>query len=92
MQNSTLTFSNLDSDYSLWFQAYCLNPPNDSCDFGPCPNLDVTGIGQQISGSWTVPFLDNCGDWYVLMYTVYTSSTILGVLSIGTVISTLLTS
>ncbi|KAG6849631.1 hypothetical protein H0H93_006754 [Arthromyces matolae] len=34
---------------SLLFQAYCLDPPIDSCDFGPCPNIDVTGIGQQIS-------------------------------------------
>jgi hypothetical protein len=31
------------------FQAYCLNPPSDSCEFGPCPNPDVTGIGQQVS-------------------------------------------
>jgi len=31
------------------FQAYCINPPSDSCDFGPCPNPDVTGVGQQVS-------------------------------------------
>lgn len=31
------------------FQVYCLNPPSDSCEFGPCPNIDVTGIGQQIA-------------------------------------------
>ncbi|TFK17767.1 hypothetical protein FA15DRAFT_675842 [Coprinopsis marcescibilis] len=30
-------------------QALCVNPPADTCDFGPCPNTDVTGIGSQIS-------------------------------------------
>ncbi|KAJ2930531.1 hypothetical protein H1R20_g6566, partial [Candolleomyces eurysporus] len=31
-------------------KVYCLNPPqDDQCPYGPCPNPDVTGIGQQIS-------------------------------------------
>ncbi|KAF8340199.1 hypothetical protein F5887DRAFT_979168 [Amanita rubescens] len=34
----------------VWAQAYCLNPPNDSCIYDYiCPNPDVTGMGQQIS-------------------------------------------
>lgn len=70
MQNSTLTFSESENS-DLWFQAYCLNPPNDSCDFGPCPNPDVTGIGQQISCSWSKPFPDICGDWHVLYQCIY---------------------
>ena len=36
----------------ILFQAYCLNPPSDSCTYGPCPNPDVTGVGQQVSRQW----------------------------------------
>jgi hypothetical protein len=33
-----------------FISAYCLNPPeDDGCPYGPCPNPDVTGTGQQIS-------------------------------------------
>ncbi|KAJ2917890.1 hypothetical protein MD484_g2500, partial [Candolleomyces efflorescens] len=33
-----------------FISAYCLNPPeDDGCPYGPCPNPDVTGVGQQIS-------------------------------------------
>jgi len=38
-----------DASNEILFQAYCLNPPSDSCAHGPCPNPDVTGIGQQVS-------------------------------------------
>ena len=31
-------------------QAYCINPPEDDCSLGVCPNPDVTGLGQQMSG------------------------------------------
>ena len=44
-----LTFVFL-ADKSAYKKAFCTNPVSDSCPFGPCPNTDVTGIGQQISG------------------------------------------
>ena len=39
-----------------FIEAYCLSPPleHDGCPYGPCPNPDVTGIGQQISSQFTV--------------------------------------
>ncbi|KAF8071462.1 hypothetical protein FPV67DRAFT_1447018 [Lyophyllum atratum] len=43
---TTLTFQPQDP---LFLKAYCLDPPRDSCDLGPCPNSDVTGVGQQVS-------------------------------------------
>ncbi|KAF6743145.1 hypothetical protein DFP72DRAFT_1053439 [Ephemerocybe angulata] len=37
-------------DFPKLFEEFCFDPPNDVCPFGvPCPNTDVTGIGQQIS-------------------------------------------
>ncbi|KAF8811257.1 terpenoid synthase [Phlegmacium glaucopus] len=36
-------------DNRTLFQIYCINPPPDSCPFGPCPNPDVTGLGQKVS-------------------------------------------
>ncbi|KAF6753939.1 hypothetical protein DFP72DRAFT_1127682 [Ephemerocybe angulata] len=44
-----LTFSIL-TNRERYEKAFCINPPDDFCPFGvPCPNPDVTGIGQQIS-------------------------------------------
>ncbi|KAF6745318.1 hypothetical protein DFP72DRAFT_1018165 [Ephemerocybe angulata] len=44
-----LTFSIL-TNRERYEQAFCIDPPDDFCPFGvPCPNPDVTGIGQQIS-------------------------------------------
>ncbi|KAF6745827.1 hypothetical protein DFP72DRAFT_756251, partial [Ephemerocybe angulata] len=44
-----LTFSYL-ADKKMYETAFCVNPPDDVCPFGlPCPNADVTGLGQQIS-------------------------------------------
>ncbi|KIJ50847.1 hypothetical protein M422DRAFT_244796 [Sphaerobolus stellatus SS14] len=42
-----ITLAGLSDD--LLFQFYCLNPPSDNCDWGPCPNPDITGLGQQVS-------------------------------------------
>ncbi|TFK17765.1 hypothetical protein FA15DRAFT_675839 [Coprinopsis marcescibilis] len=50
--NEYLSTSDLKGEVnSIFFQAFCVNPPKDYCpDFlGPCPNSDVTGIGSQIS-------------------------------------------
>ncbi|KAJ2928182.1 hypothetical protein H1R20_g8892, partial [Candolleomyces eurysporus] len=62
MSSSTLTtsvpeitgisfnYTNEPSAKVLLMKAYCLDPPqDDGCRYGPCPNPDVTGIGQQIS-------------------------------------------
>lgn len=38
-----------------YLQAYCIDPPKDSCSLGVCPNPDVTGLGQQMSGQWVKP-------------------------------------
>ncbi|KAF7314582.1 hypothetical protein MKEN_00931600 [Mycena kentingensis (nom. inval.)] len=35
-----LEFLNI-TNFDKYFQAYCLNPPDDSCSFGFCPNPDV---------------------------------------------------
>ncbi|KAF6744069.1 hypothetical protein DFP72DRAFT_764153, partial [Ephemerocybe angulata] len=46
---TNLIFAYLD-DKSLYQKAFCLKPSDDTCPFKiPCPNTDVTGIGQQIS-------------------------------------------
>ncbi|RXW22633.1 hypothetical protein EST38_g3216 [Candolleomyces aberdarensis] len=37
------------ADPAKYFKAFCLNPADDHCDLGVCPNTDVTGIGQQVS-------------------------------------------
>ncbi|KAF9459506.1 hypothetical protein BDZ94DRAFT_1324725 [Collybia nuda] len=51
MNTSIFTFPPLNSSSPgpLSLQVYCLSPPNDSCEFGPCPNPDITGLGQQVS-------------------------------------------
>ncbi|KAJ2914999.1 hypothetical protein MD484_g5432, partial [Candolleomyces efflorescens] len=36
-------------DQKKWKAAFCVDPAPGHCDFGVCPNTDVTGIGQQIS-------------------------------------------
>ncbi|KAF6742188.1 hypothetical protein DFP72DRAFT_1107630, partial [Ephemerocybe angulata] len=44
-----ITFSYL-TDEKLYEKAFCVKPPDDICPFNlPCPNTDVTGVGQQIS-------------------------------------------
>ncbi|KAJ2923408.1 hypothetical protein H1R20_g13685, partial [Candolleomyces eurysporus] len=43
-----LNFNRL-ADQAKYFKAFCVNPADDHCDLGLCPNTDVTGIGQQIS-------------------------------------------
>ncbi|KAJ2936263.1 hypothetical protein H1R20_g831, partial [Candolleomyces eurysporus] len=43
-----LNFSHA-ADPAEYFKAFCLNPADDHCDLGVCPNTDVTGIGQQVS-------------------------------------------
>ena len=42
---SMVNFLNLTGDtFTLFFQAYCLNPTNDDgCPFGYCPNPDAAG-------------------------------------------------
>ncbi|KDQ56691.1 hypothetical protein JAAARDRAFT_298959 [Jaapia argillacea MUCL 33604] len=43
-----LTFFNISSQNS-YYQYYCLNPPQDSCEFGYCPNADVAGLYVRVS-------------------------------------------
>jgi hypothetical protein len=53
MANSTipdLIFSH-SADKAKYFKAFCVNPADDHCDLGLCPNTDVTGIGQQVSST-----------------------------------------
>ncbi|KLO18307.1 hypothetical protein SCHPADRAFT_936375 [Schizopora paradoxa] len=45
---SMLLFLNI-SDPASYFQHYCLNPPNDSCAFGFCPNSDIAGLAVRIA-------------------------------------------
>ncbi|KAF5334261.1 hypothetical protein D9611_014580 [Ephemerocybe angulata] len=41
---------NFLTNKKLYEKAFCVDPRDDICPFGtPCPNPDVTGIGQQIS-------------------------------------------
>ncbi|KAG1734897.1 uncharacterized protein EDB91DRAFT_575861 [Suillus paluster] len=51
------------------FQIYCLNPPSTSC-YEPCPNLDVTGIGQQVAlgVAATVFVIHNTGEVRLAYY------------------------
>ncbi|RXW22657.1 hypothetical protein EST38_g3215 [Candolleomyces aberdarensis] len=51
MANRTFPDLNFNhvADPANYFKAFCLNPANDHCDLGVCPNTDVTGIGQQVS-------------------------------------------
>ncbi|KAJ3549040.1 hypothetical protein NMY22_g1039 [Coprinellus aureogranulatus] len=47
--HADLTFV-YEEDESAYRRAYCITAANDlGCNFGPCPNMDVTGLGQQIS-------------------------------------------
>jgi hypothetical protein len=48
MDTPNLNISSASYNDTL-FQLYCLDPPLDSCELGPCPNPDVTGVGQQLS-------------------------------------------
>ncbi len=45
---SMLQFLNISTPGS-YFQHYCLNPPNDSCAFGFCPNSDIAGLAVRIA-------------------------------------------
>jgi hypothetical protein len=45
MRNFTL----YDISKESYFEYQCINPGANFCEFGPCPNPDVTGIGQQVS-------------------------------------------
>jgi hypothetical protein len=47
--SAVISNASAETDLSTLFQLYCVNPPQDGCEFGPCPNPDVTGTGQQIS-------------------------------------------
>ncbi|KAG2009461.1 hypothetical protein CC2G_012395 [Coprinopsis cinerea AmutBmut pab1-1] len=46
---SRLVFDYDPANPTLYEKIFCVNPPPDICPFGPCPNSDVTGIGQQVS-------------------------------------------
>ncbi|KAF7314606.1 hypothetical protein MKEN_00934300 [Mycena kentingensis (nom. inval.)] len=41
------------SDYDRYFQSYCLFPPDDSCEFGFCPNPDVASPTVRASTYFT---------------------------------------
>ncbi|KAF7298764.1 hypothetical protein MIND_00824000 [Mycena indigotica] len=47
-----LQFLNL-TDFNKYFDAYCLNPPDDSCAFGFCPNPDVASPTVRYSTYFT---------------------------------------
>ncbi|KAJ6530378.1 hypothetical protein DFH09DRAFT_1044874 [Mycena vulgaris] len=47
-----LAFLNISSPNS-YVQAYCLNPPSDSCDFGYCSNPDVASPAVRVSTYFT---------------------------------------
>ena len=36
-----------------YFQLYCINPPDDSCSFGYCPNSDIAGPAVRIASEST---------------------------------------
>jgi hypothetical protein len=38
--------------FQSYRQAYCLNPPSDSCAFGYCPNPDIGGPGFRYAGTF----------------------------------------
>lgn len=46
-----LTF-NYSADPAIWRKAFCVKPSDDICAFGPCPNTDVSGLGQEISSEF----------------------------------------
>ncbi|KAF8522707.1 hypothetical protein BU17DRAFT_44486 [Hysterangium stoloniferum] len=49
-----VTFLNFTQNYHVYFQAYCLNPPQyDGCPYGYCPNADVGGSLVRISAYLT---------------------------------------
>ena len=41
-----LQFLNLTAN--SYVQAYCLDPPDDSCPFGYCPNPDIAGLAVRV--------------------------------------------
>ncbi|RXW19833.1 hypothetical protein EST38_g6020 [Candolleomyces aberdarensis] len=51
MANLTVPDLNFNyvADKTKYFKAFCVNPAEDHCNLGLCPNTDVTGIGQQVS-------------------------------------------
>jgi hypothetical protein len=51
---SPISFTNVGGveEKRRYLQAYCIDPPEDHCSLGVCPNPDVTGLGQQISGQF----------------------------------------
>lgn len=51
MANLTVPDLNFNyvADKTKYFKAFCVNPADDHCNLGLCPNTDVTGIGQQVS-------------------------------------------
>ncbi|KAJ7069547.1 hypothetical protein C8F01DRAFT_1113131 [Mycena amicta] len=50
--NTMLTFLNI-SNFDNYLAAYCLNPPDDSCAFGFCPNPDVASPTVRYSTYFT---------------------------------------
>lgn len=48
---SMFQFLNITSPED-YFQLYCINPPDDSCSFGYCPNSDIAGPAVRIASKF----------------------------------------
>ncbi|KAF8574313.1 hypothetical protein K439DRAFT_1642290 [Ramaria rubella] len=52
--NDMLQFLNLTTAFKYYFNAYCLNPPqDDGCPYGYCPNSDIAGLLVRVSAYLT---------------------------------------
>lgn len=62
--NEMIAFLNI-SNPTAYLEAYCLNPPIDSCAFGYCSNPDVASPAVRISSAYS-----RCLDSKMTHYTV----------------------
>lgn len=60
-----LDFLNITNVQS-YFDAYCVNPPDDSCAFGLCPNSDIAGPAVRYSSE--PPFDLPLAAWHMSLF------------------------